>query len=351
VGVIGLGMGLNHARHYRRCPQAELIALCDLDEKRRRDAQVEFGPQVRVLPRLEELLALPDLEAVSIAVPNFLHAPLTLQALRAGKHVLCEKPLAMNAAEAAEMVRVARSLGRKLMVHFNVRFTPAVVAVKAAVDAGALGPIYYARSVWHRNRGIPGLGGWFTSRDRSGGGALIDLGVHRLDLAMYLMGLPRPVSVSGVTYSQLGARLAAREEKPFDVDDLAAAFIRFDNGAALTLETSWASNTPLREDQWTQFLGLEGGALIRNLHEGYEFEALLFRDVDGEVQQKTLPLPSDPPSAQAHFVECIREDREPSATGEQGVTVMRILDAIYESARTGAEVRLDGPSPERAPSV
>jgi predicted dehydrogenase len=337
IGIIGCGMGRNHALHYRECPEAELVALCDVDENRLNQVAQEVCPW-KTYTRAEDLLADPEIDAVSIVLPNRFHEPVTLQALEAGKHVLCEKPLAMNAAEAERMVETGRRLDRKLMVHFNLRFNPVCRAAKHAIQERSLGDVYYGRSVWHRKRGIPG--GWFTQKEVSGGGALIDLGVHRLDLALWLMDFPRPVSVTGTTYGYLGRRLAEREGKTFDVDDLAAAFIRFENGASLTLETSWASNSEKREDHWTQVFGTEGGVLIRNLDEGYELEARIFRDVDGEViPEVPEPLP-EWESAQQHFCRSILNNTEPMGTGEQGLTVMRLLDAIYESARTGCEVRL-----------
>jgi predicted dehydrogenase len=333
-------MGRNHALYYRQCPEAELVALCDLDAGRLERVAQEMEPR-RTYGSIEALLADPELQAVSVALPNALHAPVTLQALEAGKHVLCEKPLAMNAGEAEEMVATARRLGRKLMVHFNVRFNPVCQAVKQVVESGVLGEIYYARSIWHRKRGIPGLGRWFTSKTAAGGGALIDIGVHRLDLALWLMGYPRPVSVTGISHGALGRKLAEAQGQRFDVDDLAAGFIRFENGAALILEASWASNTEKREDQWTQLFGMEAGALIRNLDEGYRFEARIYRGGDTEVTEEVPETPAAGETAQQHFCRAILNDTEPMATGEQGLTVMRVLDAIYESAATGHEVRLD----------
>jgi predicted dehydrogenase len=339
-------MGKAHAERYRDCNEAQVVALCDQNQERLERVPREVGGSVsdaRLYTDITEMLRDEELQAVSVALPNALHAPVTLQALEAGKHVLCEKPLAMSAAQAEEMVATARRVGRTLMVHFNVRFNPTSRAVKQAIEAGALGQVYYARTVWHRKRGIPQLGGWFTQKEVSGGGALIDIGVHRLDLALWLMGYPRPVSVTGVAYDLLGKRLAEAQGKTFDVDDLAAAFIRFENGAALTLETSWASNTEKREDQWTQLFGVEGGAIIRNWDEGYQFEARLFRSAgenDSEVRVETPEAPEPWESAQAHFCRSILAGTEPLAPGEQGLTVMRILDAIYESAATGKEVRL-----------
>jgi predicted dehydrogenase len=339
VGVIGVGMGRNHAIRFRDCAEAELAALCDLDAHRLAEVAAESGA-ARTYERWEDLVADPEIDAVSVVLPNALHGPATIHALEAGKHVLCEKPLAMNAAEGQEMVDTARRVNRKLMVHFNVRFTPTAAAVKRAVDEGHLGPIYYVRSIWNRRRGIPRLGGWFTQRSHAGGGVLIDLGVHRLDLALWILGYPKPVSVQGATYDYLGRRLGAESGQPFEVDDLATAFIRFEDGATLSLETSWAANIDRREDQSIQFFGVQGGAVIRNTDEAYHFEARITRDEDGELKFWHPAPPDFMETPQEHFCRCILNDTEPSATGDQGVLVMKLLDAIYESAATGREVRL-----------
>jgi len=340
VGVIGMGMGRNHAIHYRDCPEAEVIALCDQDGERLARVAGEMKAPPALYSSWEDLLADPRVDAVSVVLPNVLHAPVTLRALEAGKHVMCEKPLAMHAAEAQEMVDTARRLGRKFMVHFNVRFWPTSQAIKRAIDDGHLGHIYYARSVWHRQRGIPRMGGWFTQKEKAGGGALIDIGVHRLDLAMWFMGYPRPVSVSGATYGYLGRSLAEKEGVTFDVDDMATAFIRFDNGAVLSLETSWASNSEKSEIQEAQFYGVVGGALMRNVEAERRFEARIIRDRDGRIDVWDPDPPQPLETAQQHFCRSILTDTEPTATGEQGVVVMQLLDAIYQSAETGREVVL-----------
>jgi predicted dehydrogenase len=342
VAVIGVGMGRHHAKMYQACPAADLVALCDKDPARLAAAAQELEV-ARTFTETEELFRMPGLQAVSVALPNFLHAPVTIAALEAGLHVMCEKPLAMSAAEAERMVAAAQRSGRQLMVHFNNRFNETSLLVKAAVEQGELGEIYFAKTGWHRNRGVPGLGGWFTQKALSGGGALIDLGVHRLDLALWLMGYPTVASVSGASYNHLGAEIAAREGTTFDVDDLAVGFVRFTNGTILMLEASWATNSEKQEAMWTQLFGTRGGALIRNLEEGYHYEARLYRDVGGTLVEAT-PKTRVPgrESAQAHFVRSIRDNRPNLAPGEQGLIVMRVLDAIYKSAEQGCEVRLDG---------
>ncbi|NPV07269.1 MAG: Gfo/Idh/MocA family oxidoreductase [Anaerolineae bacterium] len=337
--VIGLGAGRHHAERLRSAPHAELVSLCDADEDRLGRVADQFGECERTTI-YEVLLSRPDIDAVVVALPNFLHAPVTIAALRAGKHVLCEKPMARTAAEAAEMLQASRETGRKLMIHFNYRFTPAAVALHRFASEGGLGEVYHARSWWHRTRGIPGLGGWFTSKELAGGGPLVDLGVHRLDLALWLMGYPKPESVCGATYSALGREIAARQGKSFDVEDMASAFVRFENGATLVLEASWAANGELREEMLTQIYGTRAGILHRNVDAGYQFEARIFREREGEYVAVAPKLPAEVETPQEHFARCILEDRQPSATGEQGLEVMRILDAIYQSAERGEEVRL-----------
>jgi predicted dehydrogenase len=342
VAVIGVGVGRGHIRDYLDCPQARLLAICDQDPVRLAETATRYGVATTYTD-YHELLQRTDLQAVSIALPNFLHAPVAIDALKAGKHVLCEKPLALNAEQAEEMVRQARARGLTLMVNFNYRFGEAAWMIHQAIEAGALGDIYYARTTWLRNRGIPGIGGWFTSKKLSGGGALIDLGVHRLDLALWYMGYPKPVSVTGATYGAFGKALAERQGKSFDVDDLATGFVRFANGASLSLEASWAGNSEKREEMSTRVWGDKGGAVMQNVGEGYDFEARLFLEVAGTLQEaRPLARPAGMETVRCHFVRRILAGQDVIAPGEHGLTVMRILDGLYASAASGREVRLDG---------
>lgn len=340
VGVVGLGMGRSHLRCYRECAQANIVAICDVDEVRLAAVGEEY-PSAKRFTDYEEMFAMPGLQAVSVALPNFLHAPATIAALRAGLHVLCEKPLAMNAAEAEEMVSTAKAVGRQIMVHFNTRFHESSRWARQIVDSGVVGPIYFGRTGWHRNRGIPGLGGWFTTKAKSGGGPLIDLGVHRLDLALWLMDYPEPASVSGACYSEIGREIAARQGKTFDVEDLAAGFIRFKNGASLVLEASWASNTGKREDGFTTLMGTKGGLHLYNEAETYEFRARAYQEIGGMLVEIAPKSRLSPLTAQAAFVNAILSNQPVPAPGEQGLQVMRILDALYRSAEVGHEVPVE----------
>ncbi|MEK7765408.1 MAG: Gfo/Idh/MocA family oxidoreductase, partial [bacterium] len=215
VGVIGLGMGKGHIRGYRAHPGARVVALADPDAKRLAACGDEFGIPGRYASG-EEMIRKERLDVVSVATPNKFHAPLTIAALRAGAHVLCEKPMAMNAREAAAMLAAAKRARRRIMINFSYRFTAPAQALKREVERGALGHVYFARTMWHRSRGMPGFGGWFGQKALAGGGPLIDLGVHRIDLALWLMGAPQPVWALAGTYDRIARPLAKASGKAFD---------------------------------------------------------------------------------------------------------------------------------------
>lgn len=339
MGVVGLGMGRGHARGYHSHPQADLVAICDPDEERLRAVQEEFDVP-RTYTDAEAMFRSENLDGVSIAVPNKFHAPLTIAALKRGLHVLCEKPMSMTVKEAERMNSAAAKAGRNLMINFSFRFTDASYALKKQVEAGVVGDIYFGRSVWHRRRGIPRFGGWFGIKELSGGGPLLDLGVHRLDLALWLMGYPEPVSVSGSTYNRIAAPLAEKEGKDFTVEDLACGLVKFANGATLILEASWALNQQEREHMTTNLYGHKGGLVHRNVGGGYDFTAEIFTEEGGDHFTKKLDWRSgSTPSSYHEFVDSILEERPPLATGEQGLKVMKILEGIYRSAESGREVR------------
>lgn len=340
VGVIGLGMGRMHIAGYREHPAAEVAAIADPDAARRERVGREFDISGRYASA-QDMLAKERLDIVSVATPNKFHKPMTLAALAAGCHVLCEKPMALNAAEARLMLAAAKRAHRRLMINFSFRFTEQSAALKRQVESGVLGDIYFARTVWHRRRGIPGFGGWFTTRALSGGGPLIDLGVHRLDLALWLMDYPRPVWVLAGAYHPIAAALAKQAGRHYDVEDLAVAFIKFADGAALELEASWAANIREQEFMETRLLGAKGGLVQRNRNETYEFEAELFVERDGcQFDMKLHPPVPGVKGAMYHFVECIIRNRPHDADGAEGLRVMELLDAIYRSARTNRPVRL-----------
>jgi predicted dehydrogenase len=342
VGVIGLGIGRHHIRGYQSHPNAEVVAVSDLDETRLQEIADQYGVPKRYTSG-EEMLRRETLDVVSVATPNKYHKPLTVAALQAGCHVLCEKPMAMSAAEGREMLAAAERAGKRLMINFSYRFSEQSQALKAQVESGILGDVYFARTIWHRRRGVPKFGSWFGQKALSGGGPLIDLGVHRLDLALWLMGYPQPVWVLGSTYNPIAARLAREQGVTYDVEDLAVAMITFANGATLELEASWAANVQEQELMETRLLGTEGGLVQRNRNETYEFEAELYVERGGQqFDLKLHPLrkPQDGTNAMFHLIDSLVNDVPHIATGEEGLLVMQILDAIYQSAEEGRPIQI-----------
>ncbi|MEW6754912.1 MAG: Gfo/Idh/MocA family oxidoreductase [Candidatus Latescibacterota bacterium] len=343
VGVVGLGMGRVHARGYASHPQAELVALCDVDEARLKEVAAELNVK-KTYTDASRMFREARLDAVSIATPNKFHAPLTIAALEHGLHVLCEKPMARTVVEAEQMLAAAEEAGRTLMINFSFRFSDMSYALKQQVDAGVIGDIYFGRTAWHRRRGIPRFGGWFGDKELAGGGPLIDLGVHRLDLALWLMGYPEPVAVSGSIYDPLARRMADEAKKAYSVEDLACGLIKFANGATLILEASWAVNIKEREYMVTQLCGTRGGLVQKNVAEGYEFTAEIYTEEGGALFTKVLDRRVvSAPQSYHEFVDSVLAKRPPLATGEQGLKVMKILEGIYRSAEMGTEVRYDVP--------
>lgn len=353
VGIVGTGFIATraHLPAFQHHPQTEVVALCDVNEDRARGVAEKFGvPQV--FSDYRQMLQTADLDLVTVCTPNALHAPVTIAALEAGAHVLCEKPMAITTADAKAMAAAAGRTGRKLTIGFHNRFLPPSQALKDFVDQGFLGEIYYARVSLLRRTGIPGYGSWFTNKDLAGGGGLIDIGVHGLDLALWFMGHPRPVSVVGVAYSEFGPRRKGlggwgsdiyEGQQRCDVDDLAAAMVRFEDGAALTIEATWAGYS--RSGQILQFFGREGGAELSMSYREGESPLRLFTDLHERPVEITPSL--DRPSASAHdrqletFVRSIIHGEELRTTPQQGVLVTRIIEGIYRSAATGREVLFD----------
>lgn len=300
----------------------------------------------KVYATSEDLLADPAIDAVVIGVSNEWHAPIAVKALEAGKHVLLEKPMAINLAAAKTIVQAHRNAGTVLMIPHQLRWESVAMQVKEQADKGALGRIYHVKAGWLRRKGIPGWGTWFTQMNKSGGGPLIDLGVHMLDLSLYLMGNPRPVSVFGSTYAEFGPRKKGIGTwgKPdwngvYDVEDFATALIKLDNGASLSLDVSWAALLETDSRPYVHLLGTEGGAALRGTS-----GMLMSEQFDREANVE-LSAPKDDEGSRIrmsrHFVECIRGNRQPITSVMTGYTNNLILDAIYESSRSGREVQLN----------
>jgi predicted dehydrogenase len=267
IGIIGTGsLAGFHINAYRNSPIAEIRAVCDSNAERARQKAAELGIQ-NYYEDYREMLKSDEIDAVSVVTWNNSHAPITIAALEAGKHVLCEKPPALNAPEAEAMYKASIKNSRLLMFGFVKRFSQSVQAIKEYVDNGELGDIYYAKTGYLRRCGNPG--GWFATKSISGGGPLIDLGVHIIDLSMYLMGKPKPVSVFANTYKRIGSRsnikgiswyrAADYHSTKNEVEDFANAMIKFENGASLYFETSWVMNIE-KDITYCQIFGDKGGA-------------------------------------------------------------------------------------------
>jgi len=346
-GFIGAGqISYYAAEAIGRHPHARLVAVQDLHLERLKTLQkkhtLEFAHET-----VEELLANNLVDAVYIAVPNKFHIPLALQALQAGKHVILEKPFAMNAAEAEEAIAAAKKAGLVLTVGMNQRFTADSQKIKQLVKEGVLGDVYHAKAYWMRRQGIPKLGTWFGNKALAGGGSLYDIGVHMLDLCLYTIDNFDPVAVSGAAYTKFGQRglgeggwgMSDRSETSFDVDDFASAFIRFTNGATVTLSTSWACHQAEANKDNVEFFGSEAGATIR--------PARLYRAGGGSpagyevIDEITLPLTMPHQDRFHNFINHLRGEEELCVTTHQALIVQKILDGIAESSRTGKEVRLD----------
>jgi predicted dehydrogenase len=283
------------------------------------------------------------LDFISVCTPNYLHAPVTIAALERGIHVHCEKPIAMNAEETKDIIAARDRSGKKVMIGLGNRFTGETLLVRKLAAQGFLGEIYHARCGWRRRNGIPGRGGWFPDKRLAGGGALIDLGMHSLDLVMYFLDFPEVSEVMGNTYSKFGnspTRLRQgyrdRGEGAFDVEDMAVGLIRLKNGTTVDFEISWASNVE-KETKYYELLGTKGGVSFMNGELKIHSE-LMGTSVNMSPDPGT-PLKSE--SEFRHFIDCVKGDAKPRASLDQGLQLMRIIDAIYESSETGRGVRID----------
>lgn len=349
VGVIGLGWaGDVHIKAYQQVPGVQVVAIAEINPQRLEQIGDTYAIPLRYRT-YEELLARDDLDAVSVTTPNQFHAPASILAFERGLHVLCEKPLARTAEEGAAMVAAAQRAERVLQVAFNHRARSDVQVLKRYIDAGSLGRIYHAKASWMRRSGIPGGRGWFTSRELAGGGPLIDLGVHVLDMVLHLLGEPEPIAVSAATYAELGPRGRGGEgSRPlanpnFEVEDLATAFVRLAGGATLLLEASWAAYGSAGDDYGVSLYGTEGGAEIAVKNYSWEDTLRIFTDVGG-VPAEIRPRLSKGEFHQSvirEFVAAVRSGNWMAYTGAQGLRRARLIDACYTSARLGREVTLE----------
>jgi predicted dehydrogenase len=355
VAVVGAGIGKVHLQGYQAHPQAEVVALCDLNQGLARQVATEFNvPQV--FDDLTQMLRAVPLDAISVCVPNKFHLPVVVECLQAGVNVLCEKPLARTAAEGKKMVAAAEAAGKLLMVQFNNRYRPESALLKQYADSGELGEVYFARAGWIRRNGIPGWGSWFTQREMAGGGPLIDLAVHMLDLTMWLMSNPEPEVVLASTYSAFGPQMEAlgpwgtpNKKGLFDVEDMACAMIKFAGGKTIMLEASWAQRIK-REFVYSTLCGTQAGASLERVFDvdGADDSSRdtlqLYTQEHGIPVNRDLIVEPDPAmgrlKAVSHFVDCLISGAQCCSPGTDGLRIMKILDAAYKSADTGKAVNI-----------
>lgn len=345
VGIVGIGgMGKNtHLSAFNSMPDAIVTAACDINPVKLNIAELDGAEK---FADWREMIDKADIDAVDICTPNYLHSDIAVYALGKGKHVFCEKPDAVSLAERKKMTAAQVKSGKTLMVMRNNRHVPVSKYLKTLTESGDCGGLYTGRCGWIRRRGIPGKGGWFTTREQSGGGPLIDLGVHMLDLAVYLMGSPKAVAVSGGTYckfansedisdsvhSSFGEKVSGGT---FDVEDLATGFVRFENGATLQLEFSWASNIE-EEKRFIELRGEKCGFTWRDEH------LKIFTEKNGQLidEEVKSPLGDGHRANLRHFVNVVLYGEKSDFTNEQGENVVAIIEAIYKSAATGKEILL-----------
>ncbi len=341
VGVVGVGgIGIDqHLPGWAKVPFAEVTALADIAPENLARASSRL-PGAKPFADWRDLVALADLDIIDVCTPNRTHAEISLAALQAGKHVLCEKPLATSSAEVLRLQDAALRSDRLLMTAQHLRFDPVSIQLKKLIADGALGDVYYTRAQWLRRRFVPARP-TFIERRLSGGGPGFDIGVHVLDLGYWFMGAPQPVSVSATATDKLAHRADLGggwgdwDRARFDVEDFAAGFVRFANGAVLMLEASWLLFQPEAELIRLQCCGTRGGLLWP--------DGVIASETDGIPWDKQLrDKTGSPPHHEAirQFAEAVRDGKPSPVPVAETLNVIRILEGLYRSAETKREVLL-----------
>lgn len=356
IGLVGAGgMAAYHVEGFRKAG-AEVVAIADPSAAAAKAAAEKYGI-AKIYESAADMLAEAGVDAVSVITPNKFHCPLVLQALKAGKHVFCEKPPALNAKEAAKMAAAAKKARRLLVFNFNNRARPESVAMKSAIARGDAGRINSAQALWIRRTGIPGFGGWFTTKALSGGGPVIDL-LHMIDLALHFMGYPEPKHVLAATFRDfIGDK---RFKGPWgipdkaggvcDVEASAHGFVTFKNGSVLFLRNAWAEMNK-REEVSVTFQGTKAGGMVRRLFgtDGVDETAtdaseMYFQDAKGNRADRELEVEKDEAMGRVrsaeNFVLAVLKKEKPLNVPSEAVKLMKIVDAIYASAKKGAPVRI-----------
>lgn len=351
VGVVGAGAIAiyGHIPGYQKVDGVEVTAICDTNLDRARAVAARFNV-AHAFDDYRTMLEQTPLDIVSVCVPNIYHAPVTLAALEAGAHVMCEKPLATTLEDGQAMVEAAERAGKLLAVNMSNRMRADTTTLRTVINNGACGTVNYVFGRMLRRSGIPGFGSWFTRKDLAGGGVLMDIGVHMLDLTLWVQGFPRVVGVRGEVQSIHGPRgrglggwgVDHIKGGVFDVDDFAALHLRLANGGLITVEVSWAIHG--RNEFRLQVIGDEGGGDLSSDIYGNDAPLRLFRE-EGGIPSEVIPtLPrvtgSDWDRSMARFIEAIRTGVEPPATGNEAFEVLKLLLAAYRSSEERREIEI-----------
>ena len=346
VAIIGCGaIGNTHADAYRQDQRVELAYAVDLIPERAQGFVEKYGA-VKAVTDAAEVFDDPSISAVNICLPNHLHAPMTIAALQSGKHVLCEKPIALSLAEATAMQSEAKKQQKTLVIGVVNRYNSYVNLVKEQIAAGELGEVYHASFSFKSFRSIPGLGGWFTRKAHSGGGVMIDWGIHFLDLALYVLGLPEPVSVSGVAHSKLARDMQAyaflgmwagppQYDGVYDVEEYVSGIVRT-TGPTIAFEGAWAQNID-KPAMYLDFLGTRAGLRLE-----YGKGFTMYGAENGVLFEKTphIPEPNFFHAEMRAFIDSVIDGTPNRAHIDNVMISQKIIDAIYRSAEEQREIRL-----------
>jgi predicted dehydrogenase len=357
VGVIGVGAIATdevhgHIPNYMQIPDVEVVAISDVNGRRAQYVADRMGIP-HVYTHFRDMLAHTEVDAVSITVPNFLHAAIAIGCLEQGVHVIVEKPMALSTRGAARMIDAAQKSGKVLFIGMNNRFRDDARALKLMVHQGALGEVYYAKAGWLRRSGTTQGGSWFTSKAQAGGGPLWDTGLVMLDLSLWMLDFPKIETVSGVVHganTDERAWVSATEQSPYPVEDSATALVRLEGGRSLLLEVSTVSMIGLDDDIYLRLDGSEGGAELHNPEARAADVLRIHGELFGTRMEFAPILPESPvPSHRRelqHFVDVCLGREAPLITPEQGFQGVQVIEAIYRSASEGRAVELPLPLEE-----
>ncbi len=364
VGIIGCG-GIAHQKHFpalTNSGRAEIVAVCDLIRERAEEAARDFGAEgCKVFEDYHELLKESDIEIVYVLTPNVSHCQLTVDSLNSGKHVLCEKPMAASVQDAEKMMEAWKKSGKLLTIGYQNRFRPDCQTLKRLCDEGKLGDIYYAQAHALRRRGVP-TWGVFTDKSKQGGGPLIDIGTHSLDLTLWFMNNYEPATVTGVTFDKLGKTLRPEDQggpmgswdpDTYEVEDAAFGFVTMKDGSLITLDASWLLNSTEERCASAYLCGTKAGAELTGVGGSNDKKLYINEILGGKMTKAELNTAAGGvdyfPGKQVKnadveckvFFDAIEGKGELVVKPEQAFVVTKILDAIYESARTGRQIIFD----------